>query len=50
MKADQYIKDMWHYFGIMIIDKYEYKGFVKKFGGYYEIYIPVLVNGAILIV
>lgn len=47
MKADQYIKDMWHHFGIMIIAQYEYKGFVKKFGGYYEIYIPVLDCGAI---
>ena len=47
MKADQYIKDMWHYFGIMIIDKYEYRGFVKKSGGYYEIIIPVLDCGAI---
>ena len=47
MKADQYIKDMWHYFGIMIIDKYEYRGFVKKSGGYYEIYIPVLDCGKI---
>ena len=42
MKADQYIKDMWHYFGIMIEDNYEYSGFVKKHGGYYNIYIPVL--------
>lgn len=45
LKADDYIREMNSRFGISIVDKSRgYKGFIK-YGVYYEIFIPIVIDG-----
>lgn len=41
LKMDDYIRAMWHYYGIMIHDSADYNGFVRK-NSRFDIYIPKL--------
>lgn len=43
MRLDDYIRTMFHTFGITINDRSNYKGFIRT-DSYFEIYIPILVD------